>query len=100
MPYIELDDLKAQLNIELAFTDDDTYLEQLIGVAELAISNYCDGGLDEFTDADMPITVKQSGLLLASHLYLNRGMVSFAQGYLIPHSFHFLLDPYKNPCVS
>lgn len=88
--------LKKHLNIEEAFVDDDTYLESIIAVVELAISDYCKGGLADYTDETMPVVVKQAALILAAHLYLNRSMVSFAQGFEIPFSFRFLLNPYMS----
>jgi len=95
MAYTTLADLKAHLNIETGFTTDDAYLTSLIGVAELAIADYCNGGLADILDADIPVTVKQAAKLLAANLYANRSPVSFAQGYKLPSSFEFLLNPYR-----
>ena len=95
MAYTTLAKLKAHLNIESSFVEDDTLLADIIAVAEGAISDYTCGGLDEYTDETMPEVVKHAALLLSAHLYLNRAMVSFAQGYEIPYSFKFLLNPYR-----
>jgi hypothetical protein len=95
MAYTTTAKLKTHLNIETAFTDDDTYLTDIIAVVEMSIKSYCNGGLDEFSDQTMPVVVKHCALLLAAHLYLNRTMVSFAQGYEIPYSYKFLLNPYR-----
>lgn len=95
MAYTTLAKLKAHLNIEASFTDDDTLLTDLIGVAEGAIKDYVCGGLEDYTEETMPDVVKHAALLLSAHLYLNRSMVSFAQGYEIPYSFKFLLNPYR-----
>jgi len=95
MAYTTLASLKAHLNIETAFTGDDLYLTSLISVVELAISDYCNGGLADILDADIPVTVKQAALLLAGNLYLNRSPVAFGQPYKIPYSFEFLLSPYR-----
>lgn len=98
MAYTTLAELKKHLNIETTFTEDDTYLTTLIDVAEMSIADYCNGGL---TDVDpIPVTVKQAALLLAAQLYTTRTVVSFAQGYEIPYSFKFLLNPYKNPSIA
>lgn len=98
--YTTLATLKAHLNIETAFTADDTYLTSLIDVVELMISEYCCGGLDEYTSVTMPVVVKHAALLLAAHLYTTRTMVSYAQGYEIPYSFKFLLNPYRTYTVA
>jgi len=93
MAYTTLESLKIHLNIEAAFTGDDDYLTSLIAVVELAIADYCNGGL---TDVDpIPVTVMQAALLLAGNLYKNRSPVAFGQGYKIPYSFEFLLSPYR-----
>jgi hypothetical protein len=95
MAYTTLEALKAQLNIETTFTDDDTYMTTIISVVERAVKDYCDGGLDTYTDLTMPETVKHATLFLGAHLYINRTMVSFGTGLEIPYSFSFLLDFYK-----
>jgi len=100
MAYISLSQLKEQLNIEQEFVSDDGYLTQLISVSELAIDNYCNAGLSGYTANDIPVTVQQAALLLASHFYLNRQIVSFAQGVEIPYTFQFLLNPYKNYVIQ
>ena len=107
MAYTTLRNLKRHLNIELStselttelevlYNEDDVYLQSLILVSESAISNYCNGGLDLYTDLTMPKTIIQASLLFCAHMYLNRSMISFAQGYELPYSFQFLLNPYKN----
>lgn len=100
MAYTTLDKAKKQLNIEEDFTDDDDYITSLIDVVEASIANYCDGGLDDIDDEDMPTPVMHSALLLIAHLYLNRAVVSFAQGIEIPYSFKFLLSPYRATQIS
>ena len=100
MSYTTLAAAKKHMNIEEAFTDDDNYINDLISVCELSISNYCDGGLDDYDDNDMPVTVKQATLLLIGHLYVTRTIVSFSQGVEIPYSFKFLLNPYRVHNIS
>lgn len=95
MAYTLLSELKKHLNIESTFYDDDSYLANLIDVAELSVNNYCNDGLANYADSDIPITVKQATLLLAAHLYITRTIVSYAQGVEIPYSFKFLLNPYR-----
>lgn len=97
--YTTLATLKAHLNIETAFTADDTYLTSLIAVAELSIREYCCWAETEYV-TDIPATIKQAALLLAAQLYTTRTIVSYAQGYEIPYSFKFLLNPYRNYTVA
>jgi hypothetical protein len=93
---ININQLKRQLNIELSYLDDDAILQHLIDVTEIAVSNYLGtDALSGYTN-DIPKPVVQATLLLAGHFYMNRNMVSFANGVEIPYSFRFLLDPYKN----
>jgi len=96
MTYTTLAAIKAHLNIETGYTADDTYITSLIGVTEGAIADYCNGGLASYTEAeDVPVAVKHAALIMAANLYLNRSPVSFAQGYKVPYSFEFLLNPYR-----
>lgn len=99
MAYMTLATIKAHLNIEESFTDDDTLITGLIDTVELAIREYCCWTAEEYPDEDIPATVKHSALVLAAHLYTNRNMVSFAQAFEIPYSFKFLLNPYRNHTV-
>lgn len=87
-------ELKKHLNIESDWTEDDNYLQELLNVAELAVSNYCNGGLDEETE--IPVTVKQAYLFLAAHYYLNRTPIAFTSTSELPYTFQFLLNPYRN----
>lgn len=97
-------ELKKHLNIEADWTEDDSYLQELLYVAEMAISNYCNGGLEEDTTVvvtngsytALPKTIKQACLFLAAHYYLNRTPIAFTSTSELPYTFQFLLNPYKN----
>lgn len=102
-------ELKQHLNIEPEFTEDDNYLLELISVAEMAVSNYLNGGLSEsiytfiLDDEEVtaiPKTIKHACLLLAANFYLNRQPVAFASTSELPYTFQFLLNPYKNFVVQ
>ena len=86
--------LKLQLNIESGYTADDLLLSQYLNVSISAVENFL--GYSG-TTYEEPVT--QGIILFATHLYLNRNLVSFAQGYELPYSFKFLLTPYKNYVV-
>lgn len=94
MSYTTLEKVKKHLNIESDNTDDDTYIGDLILIADSAIDEYTKGGLKDLEE--VPVTVQHAATLLSAHLYLNRNLVSFAQGYELPYSYKFLLNPYMN----
>lgn len=94
--YTTIADLKQQLNIELTHTEEDTYLQQILNVAEYAIAKDCNYGLTGYTTVTMPVTIKQAMLMLAGHLYLNRTPVTFAQAVEIPYSIKYLIGFDKN----
>ena len=100
MSYVKIQELKFHLNIEDSFVSDDTYLNQLINVAEASIKNYCNGGLSTYTGSTCPVEIREAVLLLASHLYINRQPIAFGQPYKIPYTFEFLLSPYKNYSIA
>ena len=102
--YTTLADIKQHLNIETEFTDDDDYIVNLISVAEMSVYEYLNGGLsgstinitvDGETITALPKSIKHAIVLLTAHFYLNRALVSFAQGYELPYAFKFLLNPYR-----
>lgn len=102
MSYITLSEAKVHLNIESGFTQDDLYINDLIGVAEQAVDDYLNGGmvLSGYTGNTINKAIKHSMLLYISHLYVTRSLVSYVQGYEIPMAFKFLLNPYRNYTIS
>lgn len=103
-------ELKRQLNIEAAFTDDDTYLADCIGVAELSVNNYLGasaisgyttvtGYTSGFT-SNLPVAIRRAILIVAAHLYLNRQLVNFGNASVTPFTFNFLLDNYQNIVIK
>jgi len=105
--YTTVEELKKHLNIEADWTEDDAYLLELISVAEMAVSNYCNGGvqeastvvIDDITYTALPKAIKQACLFLAAHYYLNRQPIAFTSTSELPYTFQFLLAPYKNITV-
>lgn len=92
--YTTVDELKKHLNIEADWIDDDAYLIELIAVAEMAVFNYCNGGLDEAL-VTLPVAVKHACLFLAAHFYQNRTPIAFTGTTEIPYTLKFLLSPYR-----
>jgi len=89
MNNITLIEAKKHLNVE--FSEDDSYITDLISVAIVAIQNHT--GRD-FTLGEIPTPVKHAALLLVGNLYANREPVSFGQAYKVPLSYEYLLAPY------
>lgn len=102
MSYITLAEAKVHLNIESGYTADNTYIEDLIEVAEQSVEDYLNGGvvLTGYTSTTVNRAIKHSTLLYIGHLYATRTTVSYAQGYEIPMAFKFLLNPYRNYSIS
>lgn len=100
---VSIDQIKEHLNIESDFTDDDVYLTGLTEVAEESIIEYLNlptGYTGYTSSADTPLGVQQAIKLFVAHLYINRQMVSFAQGVEIPYTFTFLLSRYRYPIIK
>lgn len=91
------DYLKSHLNIETDYTDDDTLLQYYLDVSQNLIFQE----LNDFTltGSTISTSIFHAIILLASHFYLNRNMVSFSQGLEIPYTFKYLLSPYKNHVI-
>jgi len=98
--YTNLIDAKSHLKIEVDFTDDDNYINQLLTVSEQAVKNYLNDDLFEVQLEDIPLPIIQATYFLMANFYINRTMVSFAQGIEIPYTFQFLLNPYRNYIIK
>lgn len=88
--------IKAQLNIDLDYNDEDEYLLMLGDVAVKAVENHIDCPIDRFVDDDgeLEAPLLHACLLMIGTLYQNRESVSFTQGYKVPHAYEYLLQPY------
>jgi hypothetical protein len=112
MYIVTLAEAKKHLNLESYFTEDDTYITNLISVAFYAIKNKCNNIYWEDTSGStegsinppdydysisgttIPIAVKQAILLIVGNFYANREPVSFGNPVIIPYTIEFLLQPY------
>lgn len=95
--YLTIADVKRHLIID--HTDDDLYLADLITVAEDAVKR--DLNLFSLKDIEdcsgmLPATVMQAMLLLIGTLYANRESVSYGNPTVVPHSYNYLIDLYRN----
>lgn len=105
MIYTNVDDAKLHLKIESDYVDDDIYIASLLDVAELSVMNYINDVPETYitsgtTEYNVPLAIVQATYFLMSNFYVNRTMVSFAQGVEIPYTFQFLLNPYKNYTIK
>lgn len=93
---LTLEEAKKHLRVDESFNDDDTYISELIGVAEADIANRLkyDTLAEKFPDGDYPLTVKQAAKLIVAHYYENREPVAFASSSKIPMMIDSLLFPY------
>lgn len=97
--YIQLYQVKKQINIDEDFKDDDEYLVDLINVAEQMVENHIDDNLDEIAKANgncLPRPLIQAMLLFIGNLYANRESIAFASSSEIPLSYNYILDGFKN----
>jgi hypothetical protein len=101
---IHINQLKRQLNIEQDYNDDDAILQHFLDVAYSSSCEYlkydAKTSMSGFTGNTLPTGFVQAVIMLAAHFYLNRNMVSFAQGTEVPYSYRFLLDPYRDFIVG
>lgn len=94
MMYITLAEAKKHLNIDTVFTDDDTYIQSLINVAENVVQQHIDVELSSFEV--LPSPLKQAMLLLIGNYYANRESVTFGAATPLPHAYQYLIALYKN----
>lgn len=103
--YISLADIKQHLNIDAAFTEDDSYLTSLIGVAETVVEKHIGCNLADLCDLDGSGEVDESTLpsplihamkLFVGNMYANRESIAFAQSYKVPDSYDYLLSLYQH----
>jgi len=95
--YVTVSQAKKHLQIDETFTNDDSYILELIKVAEDAVALHLDIALDELlVDGLLPPTVVQSILLLVGNLYSNREPAAFCSVQKVPYTYEYLLGLYKH----
>lgn len=95
--YLDLQQVKQHLIID--HTDDDQYLADLITVAEDAVRRDLNlFSLKEIEDCTgmLPASVIQAMLLLIGSLYANRESITYGNPNIVPHSYRYLIDLYRN----
>lgn len=98
MTYLTLAEIKKHLNIESAFTDDDTYLTALGDAAEDVVCRYIDQPLTLLEDENhkIPQALVFAALLWIGTVYSTRESISSVNMTIVPHSFEMLCDLYRN----
>jgi uncharacterized phage protein (predicted DNA packaging) len=94
MQYLTLDDIKKHLNIDPAFTDDDTYLEALESVAIDVIERDVNIKFSELSS--LPDGLKHALLLFIGNMYDNRESVAYTSVTTVPNSLNWILDMYRD----
>lgn len=94
--YISLEQIKAHLNINEDYHDDDFYLMQLADTAIAAIENRIDNKIDRYVhDSVLEPPLVHAALLLIGTWYLQRETITIGHGVQeVPHTIDFLLQPY------
>jgi len=100
--YVTLEEIKKQINIDTYFKDDDNYLIQLEGVAEVVLSRHIDAHLSHFVlpNGELDPPLKHAILLFVATQYKNRESVSSFNHYKLPMSYDYLLQLYQNYAPS
>lgn len=100
--YITLEQAKKHLLIDSSFTNDDSYITDLIGVAEDAVAVHLDIALSELEDEDgnLPSSIVQAMLLMIGNFYANREPVAYGTTMKVPLTYEYLIGLYKNYSVK
>ncbi len=93
MAYLNLSDAKKHLNVD--FSDDDSYISQLIDAAEAAVSNYIQTSLSDYVHGDiLDPALLHAIKIMVGNLYSNRESIAYAVPQAIPYTLTFLLAPF------
>lgn len=98
MTYLTLTEIHKHLNIDTAFTDDDTYLTALATASEDVVSKYIDYPLENLEDTNhkLPEALKCAMLLWIGSIYAVRESISSVNMSTVPHSLELLCDLYRD----
>lgn len=98
--YATLDMAKRHLNIEDAFTEDDSYIEALIDVAEERVAAELCISVDEISNinkgGEVPSTLIHAILLTIAAYYTNREDVTTAQTKPLEYGVKYLTQLWRN----
>ena len=96
--YLQLYQIKNQLNINEDFHNDDEYLVDLGLAAETVVQKHIDTPLKELEngEGEIPSPLLHSMLLLIGTWYASRESVAFASNSVLPHAYDYIISLYKN----
>ena len=96
--YLQLYQIKKQLNINDDFHCDDEYLVDLALAAENVVQKHIDTPLKEMEneEGEIPSPILHSMLLLIGTWYASRESVAFASNSVLPHAYEYIIALYKN----
>lgn len=98
MAVITLAEAKKHLNIEQEFTEDDTYISNLIDVAEATVASHICRTFEELAEdngGSLPTPVIHACLLYLGNLYQNRELVG-SKTSALPFNYDYLINLYRN----
>lgn len=95
---IDLVRIKNHLNLDEDYTQDDTYLEYLEGVAEALVEKHIDKSLEEIIaeEGEIPHPLLHTMLLLIGNFYDNRESVAYNQVVEVPNTLSYILSLYRD----
>lgn len=100
MAYLTLDMAKRHLNIEPSYTDEDSYIEALITVAEEKTAKELCVSVEDLATIDggkvIPAPLIQAMLLCLGAYYANRENTVYATLKEIPQGAKYLVDLYRD----
>lgn len=98
MRYITLEQAKQHLLVDMDFIADDSYIEDLVTVAEDSVKQHLDVvTLEELeTGGKLPPAIVHAMLLMIGNFYANREPVSFTTVAKLPLSYEYLIGLYKH----
>ena len=96
--YLQLYQIKKQLNIDDEFHDDDEYLVDLAMVAQNAVQRHIDRPFEELENEEgmLPMPLIHAMLLMIGSFYAKRESIAFAATTEVPLAYEYLLSLYKN----
>lgn len=95
MDYLELDEIKKQIVMDLDYHDEDEYLESLGDTAEQLVATHIDRNLADvvaYNDGELPAPLKHAMKMIVEYLYDNRGSAENE----IPEAYFYMLRFYQN----
>lgn len=95
---LDLATIKKHLNIDASYTDDDTYIEFLEGVAEEVVQKHIDRSFEEIIGeaGEIPQPLLHSILLIVGNMYANRESVAYTSAVEVPNSLSYILSMYRD----